>query len=293
MPFRRSSLLIGACALVFSALIVGCTGGGAGTGQFLTSEESRRMEAQTIIDVQNKIAKEQKIDPWEVKADDIAKDEAVKKIGVEGEDGVAIVNQWLDGDVDSMAWPAPLTGYKKLDFNSTNNPVLGYAAVKPSDPANPMAKREYADFKTVFGSDPVEVMELKLTITPPPPPVEKGKPQPPAPKPTIRTVFFGPIGKKAGTDFIANATKTNPTMKIETIKTYPVEFWSNDQGRVISVVSGQFKYPHRVIGAQNMFYWKVDPKKLKEIETFNESAKEGVERKRMPRQINIPVVAAR
>jgi hypothetical protein len=291
-PARRVALIASSLGVLFASIGCATTPGAAGGGQFLTREESQRMEAQKVVDIQAEIAKEKKKPTWEVEAKDIMDNPKIKELEISGQEGESIVQQWMDGDPESMATPPSLTGFKKIDFNGSS-PVLNYAAEKPRDPANPAAEQQFATFKEVFGGK-VLVNELKLTITPPAPPVEKGKPAPPPPAPTVRTVFFGPIEENASKALIDNVQKTNTSMKIETIKSYPTEFYENDKGRVIAVIKGGFKWPHRAIGSQNMFYWRTDPETLKKIQETNKAAtKPDDKRIRMPRQIAIPIVAER
>lgn len=230
-------------------------GGPVEGGKLVPAESYARREVELVQSVAEKIAADKKIQVWEVKTEDIQADPSIKELGLGEPDQKNVVETDLGMDPEFMTQGVPLVGFKKIDFNDSKNKILGYA-VPPSPTAvdNNPASRKYRSFKDAYSGKELVVYELKITQTPPPQPTVKGQPAPPAPKPTVRDISFGPVEKSEADKQIEQAKKQGNGLKIEVVKTVPASFYSNDKDRVVAVVDGEIKSPHRMTSPQLIFF---------------------------------------
>lgn len=271
----RNSLIGISVALASALALAGCNSG----SELTTADEFQRSEAQSVQKIQQDLAKEKKVQIWEITPEDIQKDPRSKDLDLAGEPGKMAIERALATDIEGLAVAPKLSGYKKVDFSDKSSKVLNYSAPKVNTAGG---QPEFVPLSEAFGKAAVQVMKLRIVRTPPTPPVEKGKPAPPPPAPTTDEIYYGPIDKEVAQKQIDMAKSSN--MKVDVIQTWPVSFYANDKGRLVAVVEN-FPFPQRLNGMQNLTYYREDAKIINELFKKRQTDQKA----RMPAPANMPL----
>lgn len=265
LVFLRRFSILTSCSVISAFVLVptlGCKksgdeppaviGSAVEGGKLVPLEAFSRREVETVQAAAQRIAKEKNINPWEVKAEDIQADSAVKELGLGEPDQKNAVETDLGMDAEFMSPGASFVGFKKIDFNDPKNTVLDFAvAPTQSTVTNSPESRKFRSFKDAYKNQEVLVYQLKVTTPGPTQAPEKGKPASPS-TPTVRTVTFGPIDKSEAERQMEQVKSQG--VKIEIEKTFPASFYSNDRGYVVVAIEGPVKLPHRMTMPQMSFY---------------------------------------
>ncbi len=251
--FSRSAIVAGIGTLALAWFMMGGLVkdvGGLSTNQLVAKEQYEKNDIAKIREVRADLAKERKVELYQVKAEDVQKDPRLASMNLDKPEGQQIVQRALAVEPDENQGVPQYRDYSRIDFNDSSNKVLSYAVPNPEQ--KPGGK-PMTDLKTAFGGSPVVVTHLRLTRTVPPPAAQKGKPAPPPPAPQVQEVYFGPIPEKQLNDQIAKSQ--NPNLKIEVLDTAPVILYSNPDGKIVAAVSNKFPGLSRLTGGQGLAYF--------------------------------------
>lgn len=271
----RQSSWIFAVAFTTLLTVAGCksgetvvtsSGGKVQGGKLVPLEAYSRAEVQTVQEAAARIAKQKGINPWEVKAEDVQTDSAVKDLGLGDPEHKNTVETDLGMDPEFMSTGANFDGYTKIDFNDAKNPVLNYAvAPNQSTVTNSPESRKFRSFKDAYKDQPILVYELKVTSPGTTQPDSHGKPTQTS-QPTVRSISFGPIDKAEADRQVEQVRSQG--VKVEIVGTIPAALYSNSRGYVVVAVEGPIKLPHRMTMPQ-MSYYAVAPDVMDKLALSN------------------------
>ncbi|MBV6457081.1 MAG: putative K(+)-stimulated pyrophosphate-energized sodium pump [Fimbriimonadaceae bacterium] len=308
--FSAALAVVGTGILAF--LMMGGLGDKVVSNKLISIDEHQRNEFRLVKDVQAEIAKREKKDVLEVTQQEIQDDERIKKAGLgkvpapadptkrdpnAPQDFSYIVQRAMQMDLEKEPKLPSTSGWRVVDFNDENNPVLKYTVMKPPTPESP--KPEYTNFRELHaekGPDgkwvqkPIIVYKLRVTQTPPSPPVEKGKPAPPAPEPVTQERYYGPFQQAFFDKQIEDAMKAQPgNLKIEKVEgeTKYVKLYQNNEGEIMLGVENVTGEPHRLGMVQSQSYFKPDVALIQSI--VAEREKDPMNSRQMPQEYRMGI----
>ncbi len=272
-PISRGFLFSAGLAAVLTIglayVMMGGTGGGISTNSFVTPEQYQYDQTVKILAVRDKLAKAEKKQAYEIKAEDVAKDPDIIKMLPTETERQNLVSMALSTPPDRLKKPDPFNGYVLLDVNDKKNPLLNYAtqytdiqALLGADPSKPQPKPVVTTLGERLAGKKYQVFTIELTMQP------FQQPGQPPQKATTQSINFGPITREDVDKLIENVQSKNKNQKIEIKAAYDVEFYANSEGKVIAGFNdpdGKVNLSNPIGNAIPLSFYKESVDKIKSL----------------------------
>ena len=280
--FLTSAVFAAIGTFILSWFMLGGTPGSKiQTTELLPLAAYWKKDFESVKKVQDEIAKQKKIEPFEITVQDLTENPSIKKLGFDSPRWAGFLQQALTASLSQIPEIKNLEGFHKIEFDGTSK-LLSYAVAQQEVQKVPRPKTEqnqganlpefeektitkYVDFKTAYKDAHFEILKLKITYTPPTPPVQPGQPVPPAPKPQVEEVLFGPLEKKNADKQLALFRERK--MHVDVLSRNPVSIYANQAGEIALAADVSIEGIHRSQGVQaNLSYYPETPEKIKALE---------------------------
>ncbi len=275
MAIRKGFYASAAMATLFSLGLAYFMMGGTGTAKintndFTTQDDVRRGQIESIKAAVTSVAKAEGLEEWQVTDVQVKEELDVEKLGLNPQTVDQDIPQARTTVLPPLADDAEMKGFSKLDFKDTENPVLGYATVKPPDATAATTRYEFIPLKDRYQDTKWAVYKVhfKQYTTPAPVP---GQEDATPPQPTLTEeldLFFGPIET---TDKSKIASLAQPgALEVEVTGEYPVELYANSEGKLaLAMPSDDDVNLARLLGgdqvqAMPLYYFRMEPAKVQE-----------------------------
>jgi|GEM_PF-4780865 len=256
-------------ALTLLALVLpGCQGmsGGGDNANLVTPDMEQYDKTKQILDARDTMAKTTKVEPWQVKPEDLAKAPEIKSLAIPAAELESEV-QRATGMGDTLKKPEPLQGYSKIDWKDKNKPVTQYASQHvPAEaminqvPGQAQPKPIVETLGERMSKSEFRVFKINITTKTVVKPGEK------APAPQTNTVYFGPIPRADLDKIVAEAAKRSQSQEVKVEGDgFPVTFYGNAEGKVIAGIDDPKKEVQlgRIGNAIQLTYFKYPVEKFK------------------------------
>ncbi len=275
MAIRKGFYASAAIATAFSFLLAYFMMGGSGaskisTNDFTTQNDVRRGQIEAIKAAVTSVAKAEEIEEWQVTDAQIKEEIDVEKLGLNPQTIDQDIPQARTTDLATLPADPKMTGFSKLDFTDTENPVLGYATVKQPDPGAATTRYEFITLKDRYQNSKWAIYKVHFKqFTTPAPAAGQENATPPEPTLTEELdLYFGPI--EVSDKEKINSLASPGALELTIIDEYPADLYANSEGKLaLALAQNEEVNLARLLGADQvqampLYYFKMDPTAVQE-----------------------------